>query len=550
MTISANTIRALVDDYLPYLTFAPTERFFPSNVDAWITNSIAEAWAAGGSRLSGTAVMNAPDTDAFPANYPSGGVMAGSQFPAGRRLRPSDLAELTGPAVTKLKAGEDVFINFGGWQLQSGGRADPDFTQGSPDRVYPHFSTLANAMSASNVVSADLLQNPDRTSPVVPQGRTPVVYAEIDWAGRFPRLADRLATEPVPGEFGPQNNVRDLLDRLIVFTYYFFYPLTDAPPGQVAQPGPSVVQREGQWEAVSLFVRVDPDHTTTTPGPVTPDGIQIPIPNFADPGTGSLPLLFLSYSAAGRADAATRPATVRLGSDPEVRYPRRPAAGAASGPGVGQIQDPGPVAPWRPGVFVTSGTHKNMFGPAATATEVDLGPNSDLAGAASGVGAVAGAANAIPEPTGAAFAASFLLGLVALILLLWSQADHQHGTSFSPTDDVDDDFVPPNGPTTVPGLSSTVTSGGAPVAPTVRAFSLLPPLAGEEADPLYRLPPWWNFPGRWGVRVEPSMAVRWDNGTHFRDLHGRSGAYWNTLALYRWMNLPENASSAMSLLTP
>ncbi len=78
----------------------------------------------------------------------------------------------------------------------------------------------------------------------------------------------------------------------------------------------------------------------------------------------------------------------------------------------------------------------------------------------------------------------------------------------------------------------------------------MPPAAtGEEKDPLYALPPWWNFPGRWGIRVQPSSAVRWDNGTHFRDLHGRSLSYWNTLALYGWLNLPENMG-ATSLLTP
>ena len=88
MTITADTIRSLVDRYVPYLTFAPSERFFPSDVDAWITNSIAEDWGAHGSHLSGTAVMNAPDTDVFPGNYPAGGVMGGSHFPAGKRLRP------------------------------------------------------------------------------------------------------------------------------------------------------------------------------------------------------------------------------------------------------------------------------------------------------------------------------------------------------------------------------------------------------------------------------------------------------------------------------
>jgi len=541
MSIAADTIRFLVDRYVPYLIFGPAERFFPSDVDAWITNSIAEDWSAHGSHLSGTAVMSAPDTDAFPAAYPAGAVMGGSQFPAGRRLRPADLQELTGPAESKLQHDEDVFLNFGGWQPESGGRGAPDFTQGSPDRVYDHFSVLANTMSAGDPATPDLLQNPDRTNPMVPQGIAPVMFAEVDWAGRFTRLSDRTSSD-----FGPQNALRDLLDRLIVFTFYFFYPLTDTPPGPLTQPGPSVVQREGQWEAVSLYVRLDPDFTHVAPGPRTVDGIQIDVPDFADPGQQPLPLLFLSYSFTGHSDDATPLANVRLGSSSDLHYPQRRTSDGGGGVGVGEVGPVGPDEPWRPSVYVTSGTHKNMFGPADTPTDVDLGPNSDLASASGGFGIAAGAASAVPGP---GWVFGIFLAVIALILLIASQLDHSHTTTYAPTGS-DDDFVPPTGPTTVPGFGSTVTSSGKPVLPDVRTFNMLPPAAGEGGDPLYNFPPWWNFPGRWGLRVEPSSAVRWDNGTHFRDLHGRSRAYWNTLALYRWMNLPENADSATSLLGP
>ena len=52
----------------------------------------------------------------------------------GRRLKPSDLAELIGPTVAKLNTGEDVFLNFAGWERESGGRGALDFTQGMPER--------------------------------------------------------------------------------------------------------------------------------------------------------------------------------------------------------------------------------------------------------------------------------------------------------------------------------------------------------------------------------------------------------------------------------
>jgi len=540
MTISAATIKNLVDRYVPYLTFAASERFFPSDVDAWITNSIAESWTAHGSHHSGTAVMSAPDTDAFPAGYPTGGVMGGSQYPGGRRLRPSDLQELTGPAKTKLDGGEDVFLNFGGWQTKAGGSAAPDFTQGNSDRVYVHFAKLANTMSASNPAPPELLQNLDTTNPVIPQGMAPVMYVEIDWAGRFTRLSDLIGNE-----FGPQNALRDLLGRLIVFTYYFLYPLTDTPPGQPTAPGPSVVQREGQWEAVSMFIRIDPDTSHMTPGPRTLDGIAIDIPDFADPGTTAVPpLLFLCGSFTGRSDDPTPLANVCLASGPGVSFPQRPSTNDGGGFGTGVIGGVGPTEPWRPNVFVTAGTHKNMFSPAVTATDIDLGPDPSLQTGSAIEGLVSGA-------TGFAPPLSFLAGLIALILLIVAQENHSHTTAYSPTGP-DDDFVPPpgaGGPTTVPGWTVTVSSGGKNVDPVLHTFSMLPAAPGEEKNALYTLPPWWNFPGRWGLRVEPSSAVRWDNGTHFRDLHGRSRAYWNTLALYRWLNLPENMA-ATSLLTP
>jgi hypothetical protein len=295
-----------------------------------------------------------------------------------------------------------------------------------------------------------------------------------------------------------------------------------------------------------MFIRIDPDFTHMTPGPQTVDGIRVDVPNFADPRTQTPPLLFLSYSFPGRSDDASPQASVRLATDGDVRFPQRPSSDGGPGFGVGEIGPVGPVEPWRPSVYVTSGTHKNMFGPADTPTDVDLGPNSDLAAEANAFGIAAGGVAGIPGP---GWVVAIFLALFALILLIASQLEHSHTTTFAPTGN-DDDFVPPSGPTTVPGFVSTVESGGMPVAPDVRAFSLLPPAAGEEADALYSLPPWWNFPGRWGLRVEPSSAIRWDNGTHFRDLHGRSRAYWNTVALYRWMNLPENAASATSLLTP
>src|SRR5205085_2174647 len=147
-------------------------------------------------------------------------------------------------------------------------------------------------------------------------------------------------------------------ERLYLLTYFCFYTLTDAPTGQPVAPRPSTVEREGQCEAVSLYVRIEPDLAQTTPGPRAPDGTQIPIPDFGDPGATPLPLLFLSYSSTGRAADTIPGANIKLASDPDVRYPQRPSTTDGGGFDVGTAGPVGPVEPWRPSVFITSGTHK------------------------------------------------------------------------------------------------------------------------------------------------------------------------------------------------
>jgi hypothetical protein len=43
-------------------------------------------------------------------------------------------------------------------------------------------------------------------------------------------------------------------------------------------------------------------------------------------------------------------------------------------------------------------------------------------------------------------------------------------------------------------------------------------------------PPWWQFPGRWGVAISAGSS-QWDSGGRLYDFKGRSRAYWTTVAL-------------------
>jgi hypothetical protein len=47
--------------------------------------------------------------------------------------------------------------------------------------------------------------------------------------------------------------------------------------------------------------------------------------------------------------------------------------------------------------------------------------------------------------------------------------------------------------------------------------------AGEATE----YPYWWDYTGRWGVRVEPRVENDWEDGTRRVDGFRRSWAYWN-----------------------
>jgi hypothetical protein len=537
MPLPAATITDIVTGFLPFLYFAPTERFFPSDVEAWIANRTGERWSAAAGHKGGTCVLVVPNDAKLAAGFPvDSDVWEGSHFPAGRRLRGSDLHEIAGAARQRIKGGEDVFLNYAGWNVSTGAPPTLDHTQGTASRLYADFSSLANAINSGNPKEPDLLEDPTQTfggTSILPhpQGPDPFVYAEVDWAGRFPRIsAANSNVDPNLDDFGPTNPILDSLDRLLVVTYYFFYPMTDAPPS----PGSTttVILREGQWEAVSAYFIFVPDTSVQTVVGIAPDQLSISVPDFSPPAdVQSLSPIFWVYSRSHASDDAPKDADVRNAMDPDVFYPlSRPGSGGLVGSG---------TQGWRPAVYITSGTHKNKFEAVGATTVVDLGPNSSLAGAAGVFAAAGGGVSSIPAY---GWVAGIILGVIAVVLGLASLLDHQKRTDFSPPGGADDDFVPPNGPTSSPRGSTP--GSAAQFAPSIREIvNLLPPAAGEANQAINTPPPWWDFPGRWGLRVDSSFGSDWDSGMPRIDGFGRARSYWNTLALYRWLNLPENNGS-------
>ncbi len=537
MALSTPFQKALLQQCMPFLRFAPTERFFPSDVNAWITSAFTEKWSSPLSHKGGNAVLKALNDDTFPIGFPTAAdVIVGFHAPAGTRLEPASLGTISNGVRELVRGRQDVFMDFAGWPPESGGTGATDFTRGSPENIYPPFSVLAESLNSANAVETDTLQLPQTAaSPHTTQGNAPTFYGQADWAGRFSRMSDQLeAAVAGSGDFGPSNSLRDALDKLIVLTYYFFYPLTDMPPGADAAQGISAVQREGQWEAVSLFFKFEPDFSQAVPGDGVPGDAPIPIPDFSDPAEGAAPtLIALVYSSTMRSDDPAPPAEVRFADSGDVDYPLRDGGDGLS---------INPATEFAPAVYVTSGIHKNMFGPVATKTTTDEGPNTDLIDAAAAVAAAAGGASAIPV---LGWIAGLILALIAIILVIFASVFRNSSTTYTPSGP-DDDFVPPGGPSTGPPNSSGVSPTLGP--PTLEIFSQLPAPAGTGNDPLYQLPPWWNFCGRWGIRVLPSSDARWDNGMRFTDAQGRNRAYWNTLALLAFISQDANATKALTLI--
>jgi hypothetical protein len=520
--LSANTTHDLISRWAPQLIFSPHETSFPIDVDPYLGHAEAEPWDAPGSEFGGTALATAPVEPSFPADFPTGPsyVLAGS--PTGARLTAADLA--AAPAATDA---EDVFIDFAGWALQ-GGASTPDFTMGDAERLRENFNELILAMTGDRI-PPDPNQRID-LGPVPVQPTQPTVFAEVDWAGRFPRL------DPTSFGWPGVSAMLAALDNYLCITYFVFFPLTDEPPLAGTVRG-HFFQREGQWEAVSVYLKsaLAPDLSRTDP-------TGMPMPDFPDDAEFSL--RFLVYSKTVTSDEAVPVPEVRPYLTPDVsRAAVLPPTFGKGGSGHDWLGAASVTPDSNPRVFVTCGVHKLMFEPQAQTTVTDTGPDPGLSAAGSGLGAAGAAATLACAATGPAAVVTCALGVAAVLIggLLSALANlvHGHTTTFSPTGP-ENDFVPPNGPASGPeGVPLTSPAMDTPGTPpyALQPFSALPPAPGEEGDALYAHPAWWPYNGRWGVRVAVRPSSGWDSGTRRVDLSGRTKACWNTLEVFRFVHL-------------
>jgi hypothetical protein len=487
MSISCDQINNYANQFLPQFQFADTEQVFPIAVDAWLQHCSIGDWSDPTDPHRGTVAVTA----SLPLTV--GGLAAGQgcHGSAGTPIDP------TQPLTATPFARDEFFLDFAGWPgLQS---TPSDFSSGDDDYIKsylsPYFSLFNSALAGS----------PPPVRHKMPLPTTLTVYCEAAWAGDFTRLDITNMTgdfAPTPVSAPGATPIPDPnLDPFFVLTYYLFYPCTEPPPitSAVTISSPSHLRREGQWEAVSLYFRstggavqqASDLQLAADPSQVTPDFAVLSI-GIVSSGDGQD-----SGLATGYPGAATQ------------TWPKGGQIVAGSAPG-GKV-----IEPVR--VYVTSGTHKNLTSPTPTATTTTSDPGWLATG-----GATEAAGGAVVGLGASPF--SWPLVIVGALMILAGFLMQLFGKDSSTTE--------------LPNSAGDIASGSGPGAGAVPGAAAGPGFVGTKLvvmstlpnNPNCQPPPWWNYPGRWGVAVSSAMSS-WDSGGRRFDFRGRSRAYFNTVIL-------------------
>ncbi len=546
------TIVELAAAYLPILFFDPLERFFPVAAEEWLTHEAAERWDGMTTHQRGTAVLLAASTA---TSFAAANVQAGSDKPAGAPLSldavpPNGI----GQAFALSPSTQDLFLDCAGWddttaEVMTG---SPGYATGSIDYLDNLFRGLAHAMNGA--IPVDLPNPPPAFH--VPRLTSPTVYVEVEWAGRYPRLDQARAQQTgtaqdfppqaaPPGAAGPMTLTA--LDSYVVLTYHLFYPAMQ--PSPVAQPNVDVSRnREGQWEAISIFLKGRED-TELRDADGRPDilGIGVTANGFTQPK-------FAVYSRGyGLGDDSSGPlaAEVRPWSDP-LNRPSMSVTALTS----------------HPFAYVSAGTHKNFFEIVATTTTGPTQPDPVLNTTGGALMGAAGTAAGVclglaPPPLTPAciaclviaaivFVIGFILWLLSLILHTDPQVTESPQSS-EPGTEVARDGGPAAAPpgVTVKGLPGLPPTAQAPVNLRIISRFKFDPTAPVTTYPLpapgaVEMPSWWTYPGRWGVRIVNRASGAWDSGTRRADQFERSRGYWNTYQLVAFLGDPARAADGIS----
>jgi hypothetical protein len=516
MAIDGAQVKAFANAFVPFFYFDSGETIFPVSAESWLQQCAAGDWSDPTDPHAGTTVIAASLPLTSPKDFFTSGGCAGSSG------EPLSTAQRL-PIPDAFKDGYELFLDFAGWESLKNGTGLTAGNDAFIQAFYESWFSQLNVELSSEGGSAP--QRPGTTDPVPTQL---MLYCEGAWAGEYTRLCIAQGCNDFASATTKDASDRQpdpALDPFFVLTYYLFYPCTEPPPGTAAsQNAPITNKREGQWEAVSFYFNAAPVNSPVAGSVVTPANLTLP-----QSATGVIP----AYVVMSQGVLASGDGTDTAGLS--ANYPAQANTQTSPPSSVSGTFLTGGGLP----VYVTGGTHKNLFGETPFASSSDPNQGGLVAGnVAVGVGAgVAGAGvGALGTAAGittAAGAVNFwnplgwillIIGLIILIIGAIVSAEAAGQTSSSPLpnpagDTADGGGTAVGGPTSV-GQSTSQS----PIQTNLTIFTT--PTLSPDLPP----PAWWSFPGRWGVAMAPG-ATGWDSGAYLTDFRGRTRGYWNTCVL-------------------
>lgn len=525
------SLRELADTYQPFIRWSDQERFFPALAEAWLQHATAAPWPA--RRVTspanvetgvdphrrGTAVCTA-DTDVRSVR-----VAAGTPNPDDTpiSLDPLDLARTL---AADLPGGGGAFLNFGGWAPQFA--AGFQGRTGDLEYLFRSFSELAAAINPAQPWEPVELMAHLPTF-WTPQPPTPTVYCEARLAADFATASSELDHPDFPA------GADALLGNVLVLTYHYLYPAREPSDGE-----PAVRAKEGQWEAVSIFFRAqrEGDQVTFQEPPL---GVAV---SQGTDGPSTTPFVtdFRAWTDVHHDNTHAHPVLFAAhGSHRFFFAPLDP----------GQVFEPGAGGPTVP----AGGSYDN---------------NSEFPGWESVL--IGGLIIAAILLAAGLWVAAIVVAVLAFLFWLFSlimdlcNDDSENPSNPFPSNPETQGNGPQSGDSDEPpapgspggdgsgdgggggggggglgGGFGTPNAGSAQGADTssfdLRFIDRL--IVGREGGrPTYtgypsaeecEHPTWWDYTGRWGVRVAPSMTGSWASGDQRVDEFGRSWGYWHSL---------------------
>lgn len=529
-------LEMLARRFHPVLRFHEEERFYPLLAEAWLTTATNGVWPESPHRAvqlrtrpddpfrRGAALCRAEPR--MPSIDPVSGAPVSGDRPLTFELGTADPLAMVSSLVASL--GSEGFLDVGGWRTDT---SEP-FLEGDVEYLAQLVSELASG------VNPRIPWTPPDGGPLIPwqwaaQPTHPTMYCEVTWGGAWPRRAVRNSAPEFPaGESS--------LDQTIALTYHLLYAARD--------PGGGGRRSEGQWEAITLFFRAEVSTRT--------DGELVPRRG----GIAEEPFAVVVSQGQDRATGA-RFTDVRP-------YDRCERLGV------------------RPVIYVTRGSHRNLFEPVSGETfdpgqhgphAPDTTVHDEEPGSWKGVDGyliLAGILLALAVLLAwllasvigwiAAIVVAAILVILALILfIMWivsacdEDSDEDAGEQVSPGpepneagstgpqsggDGSEEPSAPGPGSAGGPGAGAGPSVGlpnsGSPTGqettfPDVRIVErLFEDGASRDATPfpaerVMENPTWWDFRGRWGVRVRPApISGTWESGWQRVDERGRDWGYF------------------------